>query len=109
MAVWRPYNSVVTAAAEWVWDPRKDRRNYQKHGLSLADGVPAMSDPFSATRPDLEAQEERWQTIGRVGPVVLLVIHTDPVMQRDGRLIGRVISVRRATRGERKAFEEGTF
>ena len=54
-----------------------------------ADGVPALADPFSATRADPPAQEQRWQTIGRVGPsAVLLVIHTDPVALPDGRAIG---------------------
>ena len=68
MAVWRHYHSVATQADEWTWDPAKDRRNLTKHALSPADGVPALADPFSATRADPYAQEERWQTIGRVGP-----------------------------------------
>ena len=47
----------------------------------------------------------------RGGPfAVIVVVHTDPVMQPDGRrTVGRIISVRRATRRERKAFEEGAF
>jgi uncharacterized protein len=109
VAVRRPYHSVVTEAVVWTWDPVKDKRNRTKHGLSLADGVPALADPFSATRLDPYAHDERWQTVGRIGPLALLVIHTDPETQPDGRSIGHIISVRRATRREREAFEEGTF
>ena len=111
MAIWRHYNSATTPdAVDWVWDAEKDRQNRLKHGLSLADGVPALADPFAMTRPDRHSYEERWQTIGGVGPsVVLLVVHTDSVAQSDGRTVGRIISVRKATRHERKAFEEGTF
>jgi uncharacterized protein len=110
VAVSRHYSAEATGADAWTWDPAKDRRNRLKHGLSLADGVPALADPFSATRVDPHTREQRWQTIGRVGPsAVFLVVHTDPVMGSDGRAIGRIISVRRATRRERKAFEESTF
>jgi uncharacterized DUF497 family protein len=110
VAVRRNYNTVTTHAGEWTWDATKDRENRLKHGLSLADGVPALADPFSATRVDPHTQEERWQTIGGVGPsAVLLVVHTDLVKQPDGSAIGRIISVRKATRREREAFEDGTF
>ena len=68
---------------EWIWDPAKDRINRSKHqGLSLADGVPALSDPLSISRLDPETQEERWQTIGMAGGIaVLFVVHTEPVEQ----------------------------
>ena len=29
----------------YVWDPAKDVLNRRKHGLSLADGIPALGDP----------------------------------------------------------------
>lgn len=29
----------------YVWDPAKDALNQRKHGLSLADGIPALEDP----------------------------------------------------------------
>ena len=90
--------------------PDEGQANRLKHGLSLADAVPALEDPFAVTRMDPHTGEERWLTIGRVGPTaVLLVVHTDPVKQPDGPTTGRNISVRRVTRRERKAFEEGTF
>lgn len=109
MAASRHYNPASTDAT-WTCDPAKDRLNRLNHGLSLADGVPALADPLAATRQDPDPHEERWQTIGRVGlSALLLVVHTDPTASWDGRFLGRIISVRRATSHERKAYEEGAF
>jgi uncharacterized DUF497 family protein len=65
-----------------------------------------------ATRLDPYPREERWQSIGKPyadSHVVLFVVHTDPVMQPDGEEEGRIISARRATSRERRAYEEGQF
>jgi uncharacterized DUF497 family protein len=43
------------------------------------------------------------------GIAALFVVHTEPVMQPDGRLVGRIIGVRKAMAHERKAYEEGTY
>ena len=49
--------------------------------------------------------EERWITVGAIGPgLVLLVVHTS-YEKRDEELI-RVISARAASSRERKAYEE---
>jgi uncharacterized protein len=96
---------------EWTWDPDKEVKNLREHGLSLADGVPVLEgDPLAESRPDPHPDGDRWQTIGGAGGfLVLFVVHTEPVMQADGRNPGRIISVRRATSLERKAYEEGAF
>jgi uncharacterized DUF497 family protein len=93
---------------EWTWDPQKDRLNRQRHeGLSLADGVLALADPLALSRPDPHPDGERWRTIGLIGGrIALFVVHTDPVLQPDGRKIGRIISVRKTTQRERRAYEE---
>ena len=45
--------------------------------------------------------------MGMVGPVVLMVVHTNPEADSSGgEQVGRIISARRATRRERKAYEE---
>ena len=96
---------------EWEWDAEKDRLNRLNHqGLSLAAGVPVLADPLTASRPDPWPREARWQTIGSAGGIaVLFVVHTEPVQQPEGRLLGRIIGVRKATPHERKAYDEGTF
>jgi GMC oxidoreductase len=46
--------------------------------------------------------------IGLVGSVLLLVIHTWPEAEsKEGEPVGRIISARKATAPERKAYEEG--
>lgn len=96
---------------EWAWDPDKDRLNRLNHqGLSLAAGVPVLADPLATSRPDSYPYEARWQTVGSAGGIaILFVVHTEPTRRPDGRLVGRVIGVRKATIHERKAYEEGTF
>jgi uncharacterized protein len=93
---------------EWTWDPEKDRLNRQAHeGLSLADGVLALADPLAVSQPDPHPDGDRWRTIGLIGGrVALFVVHMEPVSLSDGREIGRIISVRRATQRERRAYEE---
>ena len=91
----------------WSWDPNKDRINRRKHDLSFATVLRVFSDPFALSEQDrIEDGEERWRTIGLIeGAVVVLVAHTfreDP----DGTAIVRIISARRATRQERRRYEE---
>ena len=97
--------------AEWRWDPDKDTKNRRRHGLTLAAGVPVLEgDPLALSRPDPHPDGDRSQTVGSAaGVVVLFVVHTDPVEQPDGREVGRIIGVRKATSHERRAYEEGTF
>ena len=97
--------------SKWRWDPDKEVRNLRRHGLSLADGVPVLEgDPLAQSRPDLHPDGDRWQTVGSAGGLLILfVVHTEPVTWADGRDPGRIISVRRATSHERKAYQEGAF
>lgn len=89
--------------SEWTWDARKDRQNRREHGLSLADGVPALTDPLAISRPDPRPDGDRWRLAGSAASIVVLfVAHTDLVVLPDGREVGCIISVR-------KAYEEGDF
>ena len=89
---------------EFVWDERKSRNNYKKHGVSFDTAVLVFDDPFHLTRQDREVDGElRWQTIGLVnGVYLLLVAHT---INDDGEEI-RVISARKATRNERSLYAQ---
>ena len=94
----------------WTWDPGKSRTNKQKHGLSFETAQFVFEDRLAASRPDTSAREERWQTVGMIGNAVVLVVHTpleaDPAT---GEETGRIISARKATSHERRAYEEGDF
>jgi uncharacterized DUF497 family protein len=94
----------------WTWDPGKDRTNKRKHGLSLKTAQLVFDDPLAVSRLDTSIGEERWQTIGMIGHVVIFVVHTSPGRDRaSGEEIGRIISARKATSHERRAYEEGHF
>lgn len=72
-----------------------------------------FQDPLRLTRQDRhEYGEERWQTIGVVYSVtMLLVAHTITEEDKDGEPVEhiRLISARRATRQERKRYETENF
>lgn len=84
------------------WDEAKNRLNQRKHGVSFELAKLVFDDPLQVTRQDrTEAGERRWQTIGMVGDTSCE--DTD----RDGEHV-RIISARRATRLERRVYEQGT-
>jgi len=88
------------------WDLAKARSNQRKHGISFAIAQHAFSDPCAFSEQDrIEGGERRWQTLGLVnGVLLLLVAHT---VQHDGQdEIIRILSARRADRKERKRYEK---
>ena len=94
----------------WNWDGAKSRANLRTHGISFESAVHVFDDPMSATLEDPFPSEERWRTMGMVGTQVVMVVHTWPEFDPlTGEEIGRIISARKATRRERKAYEEGSF
>jgi uncharacterized DUF497 family protein len=94
----------------WTWDRDKAEANRTKHGLSFDTAALVFDDPLHVSRPDPHPDDDRWQTIGLVGPVVLLVVHTLLEAQsEDEEPIGRIISARKATGSERRTYEEGSF
>ena len=87
------------------WDKRKARSNLDKHGVSFEEAATIFGDRFSLTIPDLEHSltEQRYITMGKaLTDKLLVVVHTD----RGDNI--RVISARRASRRERKFYEEVT-
>jgi uncharacterized DUF497 family protein len=94
----------------WTWDPDKAAENRAKHGLSFETAVLVFDNPLHASRPDPHPDDDRWQTIGTVGPATLLVVHTWPEAQpEDDEPVGRIISARKASTHERRAYEEEDF
>ena len=96
----------------WVWDEEKNRSNRRDHKVSFEIAEIVFDDPLAVTLPDPYQDEERWRTIGSPSmssDVVLFVVHTWPEADETGEEVGRIISARKATRLERKAYEEGTF
>jgi len=88
----------------YEWDPAKSAANVKKHRISFEEAASVFLDADALTfwDPDHSDEEEREITIGRSARRrVLFVAHA----ARDGRI--RIISARRATRQERRQYEEG--
>jgi uncharacterized DUF497 family protein len=94
------------APMEFEWDADKAARNLAKHGVSFQQAATVFGDPLAVTYfdPDHSEDEDRFLTFGHSSDGRLLVVsHTD----REDRT--RIISARKATRGERKSYEEGSY
>lgn len=88
------------------WDEGKNRRNEQKHGISFELAREVFLDPLCFTIADpSSAAEERFWTIGTLPNLVILVVVHTTRFQREQEII-RIISARRATRKERRFYEE---
>ncbi len=85
---------------EFEWDEAKNKSNRQKHGISFEEAAEIFNGPV-LTRVDYyhESGEIRELSFGFFFDVVILAVaHTD----RSGKI--RIISARKATKNERKAF-----
>jgi uncharacterized DUF497 family protein len=85
------------------WDSEKAKRNLKNHRVSLDEASTVFSDTLSLTIHDpLHSDEEdRFVTIGNsYKNRLLLVVH----VERGNRI--RIISARKATRKEKKQYEE---
>lgn len=89
-----------------IWDQSKNRSNRLKHRISFEVATLVFEDPFQINVMDrIENGEERWQTLGMIGNVVLvLVAHTSA--EQEGEEVVRIISARKATRKERQKYEK---
>ena len=88
----------------YEWDPRKAADNLRKHGVDFADAVVALEDPLALTMLDPDSNGEvRFVSMGR-DPIGRLLV---TIFTPRGRLV-RVISSRRVTPGERRAYGERT-
>ena len=83
------------------WEPGKASANRKKHGIDFTDAATVLSDEQALTVPDDVAVEERYLTLGTdaLGRV-LVVVYT----WRGARV--RLISARKATRRERRQYED---
>jgi len=92
-------------ALEFEWDPRKAAANLAKHAVSFEDAETVFGDPLGRIMPDPRhsAEEERSVLLGLSQSNDLLA-----VMYVDRGEVIRIISARRATRRERRDYEEVT-
>lgn len=93
----------------YAWDEKKNEANRRKHGVSFDTACLVFDDPHHLSRLDrVENGEQRWQTIGMAGGVVLLLVAHTWRETEDGEEHIRIISARRASKLERKIYEENS-
>jgi len=85
----------------FVWDVRKDKANFAKHGVRFDQAVHIFADPVLG-RIDgrRDYGEIRYRALGAYDGEVLLVAYT----LRSGDV--RIISARKASRNERKEYQK---
>ena len=90
-------------ALEFEWDPVKAELNLKEHGVSFDEATTIFRDTLSMTisDPDHSDYEDRLIDIGMSHRMQLLVVS---YTERKDKI--RIISARRATRAERKNYEE---
>jgi hypothetical protein len=86
-----------------IWDPNKAKINFKKHGIRFSDAEMVLYDSFAMTLEEqIVANEQRCVTIGLDAVArIIAVVYT----YRSDTI--RLISDRKATRRERKQYEEG--
>jgi uncharacterized DUF497 family protein len=90
------------------WDEQKNQSNLAKHGITFEDARYVFADPFALTRVDHTEREPRWQIMGHIG-AILLVLAVYTQRTKDGEEIIRIISARKATSREKRQYENGTW
>lgn len=85
------------------WDAAKADENRRKHGVTFDEAITAFSDPLAMLLPDPDHSigEQRYLVLGTSSQARLVVV---AVAERQSRT--RLISARRASRKERRQYEE---
>lgn len=87
------------------WNPQKAESNIKKHGISFEEALTVFADPFATIFDDPQHSigEKREFVVGYSQSGRLLVVW---FTERDEEI--RIITARKATRIERKDYEERT-
>ena len=91
---------------KFEWDKNKALANSRKHGIGFDEAITVFSDPFGRIfyDPEHSSTEEREIIIGHsINQRLLLVCFTER-----GQDMVRIFSARRATKRERKNYEENS-
>jgi uncharacterized protein len=85
---------------EFEWDPAKEARNLEKHGISFVAGARALAGGPTFEFQSDRGSEPRWVAVGTHPATqrVIVVVYTI----REGRY--RIISVRRARKDEEEDY-----
>lgn len=90
---------------QFVWDAEKATSNQKKHKVSFEEAITVFADPLARIHDDPahSEAEHREIIVGHSARGRLLL-----VSYSERRQVVRLISARRATKHERKAYQEAT-
>jgi uncharacterized DUF497 family protein len=92
------------ALTKFTWDPGKAASNLDKHGISFGRAATVFDDVQARYEADLHHGERRELVIGMsADSQVLLVVF----IEFDAQNVIRIISARKATKREKRAYEQG--
>lgn len=85
----------------FTWDPEKATSNKRKHGITFEEAATVFDDPLALIQPD-KAHIDRLVILGEsLRARMLFVVY----IELEGAETFRIISARKATKHERKAYE----
>ena len=87
------------------WDENKNKINKNKHGISFEEAKTVFCDEFAILfdDPDHSEEEERFLIIGTTNKEKICIVSH---CYREKDSIVRIISARKATKTERKIYNE---
>ncbi len=88
------------------WDEKKNKSNFEKHGVWFEEAQTVWADASSAefSDPEHSDEEDRFLRIGLSSKLnILLIVFCE---RDDGNSI-RIVSARKATRKEQEQYEKG--
>jgi len=87
---------------KFEWDENKRQSNVRKHGIDFQEACEIFNNPMLRRIDDrFEYGEDRWAALGRTHRCVVLVVY----IELDEEVI-KIISIRKATKNERKTYEK---
>ena len=90
-------------SVQFEWDPKKAEANLAKHGVSFEEAITVFAGPLARIFADEEhsGEERREIIIGHSAQQNLILVSFTGIGDRI-----RILSARKATRKERKDYEE---
>ncbi|MBN1637938.1 MAG: BrnT family toxin [Ignavibacteriales bacterium] len=87
---------------KFEWDEHKRKINLQKHGIDFQEADEIFNNPMLMKMDRrLDYGEERYIGLGVTQKCVVLIVYTEPTEETN-----RIISIRKATKHERKIYEK---
>jgi uncharacterized protein len=100
----------ATSIQQFSWDDAKDRANERKHGISFQLAATVFRDQSALVCHDVrhDGPDDRWHVVGMgQGGVLIVVVCTFDDINAGEHV--RIISARKATLRERRAYETGEY